>query len=75
MLLLFFFRRNNEILTDDRTHRSSSGNAAVLELAGGDTVGIISLGTSYLTGGRQQIFCTFSGYLLSNVGPSVVVGK
>lgn len=54
----------------------SGGNAAVLELTGGDKVQVIVWSAITLVGGSQQVFSTFSGYLLSAAAPSAeFVGK
>lgn len=46
--------------------RAAAGNSASLELSAGDRV-FLDIGghDSWLYGQRDEVFCTFSGYLLS----------
>ncbi|XP_060602559.1 uncharacterized protein LOC132755684 [Ruditapes philippinarum] len=57
-------------------HHATAGNAAVLELNGGDVVRIESQGfKNKLYGDPSEIYCTFSGYLLHAITPAEIIGK
>ncbi|XP_052761170.1 uncharacterized protein LOC128203686 isoform X2 [Mya arenaria] len=61
----------------NKGHRASSGNSAVMELSGGETMdvsGTPSSGYNYLIGGANETFCTFSGHLLYAYGPGAIIG-
>lgn len=63
------------MFTHDANHRPSCGNAAVLDITGGDTVTLYMYrGPTTFIGGSAEIYCTFSGYLLFASGPSIIVG-
>lgn len=67
---------NRVISTTDTDVLQSGGNSAVLELTGGDRLQIFNYVSITIAGGPQQIFSTFSGYLLSAAAPSAeFVGK
>ncbi|KAH3771568.1 caprin-2-like isoform X2 [Dreissena polymorpha] len=62
----FFHLRNT-------VHPFSAGNSAVLELTAGETVYVMSDYTyNYLVGATDEVYCTFSGYLLHSSGPIVI---
>ncbi|XP_045162552.2 uncharacterized protein LOC123527266 [Mercenaria mercenaria] len=67
----------NSIYDDIPGHQASAGNAAVLELVGGDEVRLEALGSiKKLYGDPNEIYCTFSGYLLHAIVPGeIIVGK
>lgn len=60
--------------TRDAIDRPSCGNAAVLEITGGDTVELYTWYATTFIGGGAEIYCTFSGYLLFATGPPIIVG-
>ncbi|KAL4217382.1 positive regulation of adiponectin secretion [Mactra antiquata] len=59
----------------------SSGNSAILKLSAGDTVSIKAVSTYYgysgtqLYGQTDEIYSTFSGYILAPVGEEIAIGK
>ncbi|XP_045162553.2 uncharacterized protein LOC123527267 [Mercenaria mercenaria] len=64
----------NSIYDNIPGHHATAGNAAVLEVVGGDEVRIESTGiTNKLYGDRNEIYCTFSGYLLHAITPGEII--
>lgn len=54
-------------------HYATGGNAAVLELDAGDVVYVNANGDVNLYGAHDQIYCTFTGYLLFATAESVAI--
>ncbi|XP_052266334.1 uncharacterized protein LOC127868529 [Dreissena polymorpha] len=55
-------------------HAFSAGNAAVLELKGGETISLRAYvhHNLNLIGASDEVYCTFSGYMLHSTGPIVI---
>lgn len=68
------FRFVNTVRSNNPFYKSAGGNAVVLELNGGDKLAVEALTNVNLIGGAEAIFCTFSGYLLTPTGPSLIFG-
>ncbi|KAH3780158.1 hypothetical protein DPMN_157968 [Dreissena polymorpha] len=64
----------NGLYGHNTAHASSAGNAAILELVGGQTVSVMAISASYLIGAGDEVYCTFSGFMLYSTGPSIFIG-
>ena len=73
----FYSSYVNSLYSHNPTHYASGGNAAVLQLDAGDTVYVRArVGNDNLLYGRgDEIYCTFSGYLIrQTANTGAVVG-
>lgn len=68
------YRYVNSLYSHTPGHYATAGNAAVIELDAGDIVFVKAHGSVDLYGANDEVYCTFTGYLLSPIGSTEIIG-
>lgn len=64
----------NSLYSHTPSHFATAGNAAVIEADAGDVVYVRAHGANDLFGKADEVYCTFSGYLLEPAHQAIVIG-